>query len=44
MAEDPREIAGMVEKAMGAGGAPTAEGEELDCSTRFYGRSTTRRY
>ena len=30
MAEDPREIAGMVEKAMGAGGAPTAEGEELD--------------
>ena len=30
MADDPREIAGMVEKAMGAGGAPTAEGEELD--------------
>ena len=30
MAEDPREIAGMVEKAMGPGGLPTAEGEELD--------------
>jgi len=29
MAEDPREIAGMVEKSMGAGGAPMEAGEEL---------------
>tara|TARA_R100001460_G_scaffold9804_2_gene23279 strand:- start:611 stop:3007 length:2397 start_codon:yes stop_codon:yes gene_type:complete len=29
MAEDPREIAGMVEKSMGAGGAPMQAGEEL---------------
>ena len=29
MAEDPREIAGMVEKSMGAGGVPMEAGEEL---------------
>ena len=29
MAEDPREIAGMVEKSMGAGGPPMEAGEEL---------------
>ena len=29
MAEDPREIAGMVEKSMGAGGPPMEPGEEL---------------